>query len=296
VIPGLGMRRRYSMFRPETHEILREWRGLAKGYDPPRLLLGEAYSLEVEQWAGYFGERDDQLDLAFAFMLTHAALDADEMRGVVSEIEAALPAHAWPCWAGSNHDIGRLATRWANGDDGRARCALLILLGLRGTPCLYYGDELALTAGTVPKDRILDVATPSRDPGRTPMPWTAEGGWRDPWLPLTNTTRNVEDQRADGGSTLHFTRDLLALRRETPALRSGLYAELSTPTGTWAWRRGGDVVVAVNVGADPVEIEGVAGSIRLATDRAREGEVVRSLALAPGEGAIVTTDRLDLRT
>ena len=82
VIPGLGMRRRYSMFRPETHEVLRAWRALAETYDPPRLLLGEAYSLEVEQWAGYFGD-GDQLDLAFAFMLTHANLDADEMRGVV---------------------------------------------------------------------------------------------------------------------------------------------------------------------------------------------------------------------
>ena len=80
-------------------------------------------------------------------MLTHANLDADEMRGVVSEIEAALPADAWPCWAGSNHDIGRLATRWAQGDDARARCALMLLLTLRGTPCLYYGDELALEAG-----------------------------------------------------------------------------------------------------------------------------------------------------
>ena len=91
-------------------------------------------------------------------MLTHATLDADEMRGVVAEIEAALPAHAWPCWAGSNHDIGRLATRWAEGDEARARCALLILLGLRGTPCLYYGDELALEAGDVPHERVLDVA------------------------------------------------------------------------------------------------------------------------------------------
>ena len=76
VIPGLGMRRRYSMFRPETHEILQSWRTLAETYDPPRLLLGEAYSLDVEQWAGYFGEHGDELDLAFAFMLTHADLDA----------------------------------------------------------------------------------------------------------------------------------------------------------------------------------------------------------------------------
>ena len=174
------MRRRYSMFRPETHEILRSWRTLAETYDPPRLLLGEAYSLDLEQWAGYFGEHGDELDLAFAFMLTHADLDAAQMRTVVAEVEAALPADAWPCWTGSNHDIGRLATRWANGDDARVRCALMMLLTLRGTPCLYYGDELGLTAGEVPGNRIVDVARPSRDPGRTPMPWTAEGGWHAP--------------------------------------------------------------------------------------------------------------------
>jgi alpha-glucosidase len=287
VIPGLGMRRRYSMFRPETHEILREWRALAATYDPPRLLLGEAYSLEVEQWAGYFGARDDELDLAFAFMLTHAALDADEMRGVVAEIEAALPAHAWPCWAGSNHDIGRLATRWAKGDDARARCALLILLGLRGTPCLYYGDELALEAGAVPDDRIVDCATPSRDPGRTPLPWTGGGEWREPWLPLADTSRNVEDQRVDPGSTLHFTRDLIALRRELPALQSGAYTEIPTPAGAWAWRRGTDVLVAVNLADVPVELEGVSGAILLATNRSRDGELVESLTLAGREAAIV---------
>ena len=288
VIPGLGMRRRYSMFRPETHEILREWRALARTYEPPRLLLGEAYSLEVEQWVGYFGEHDDQLDLAFAFMLTHADLDVAQMRAVVAEVEAALPVHAWPCWAGSNHDIGRLATRWAGGDEALARCALMLLLTLRGTPCLYYGDELALAAGEVPADRILDVATPSRDPGRTPMPWTQAGGWREPWLPLTDTSRNVEEQRADAGSTLRLTRDLIALRRASAPLRTGSYEELAAPDGAWAWRRGEDVVVALNLGSGSVDIAGIDGSVALSTNRARDGEPVEGhLALAPSEGAIV---------
>ncbi len=292
VIPGLGMRRRYSMFRPETHDVLREWRTLAETYDPPRLLLGEAYSLDVDQWVGYFGTDDDELDLAFAFMLTHADLDADEMRGIVAEIEAALPPGAWPCWMGSNHDIGRLATRWAEADEARARCALMLLLTLRGTPCLYYGDELALTAGDVPPDRVLDVAEPSRDPGRTPMPWTRAGGWTDPWLPLTDTSRNVEEQRADHGSTLHFTRELIGLRRRLGGLRAGEYEEVPAPTGAWAWRRGEGILVAVNLGDEPAEIEGAAGSILLGTNRARDGDVVGSLVLAPAEGAIVATDQV----
>jgi alpha-glucosidase len=293
VIAGVGMRRRYSMFRPETHEILREWHELATQYDPPRLLLGEAYSLEVEQWAGYFGTNGDQLDLAFAFMLTHANLDAEEMRRVVAEIETALPAGAWPCWAGSNHDIGRFATRWANGDDARARCALLLLLALRGTPCLYYGDELALTSGAVPDERVVDCATPSRDPGRTPMPWTPEGGWHEPWLPLSDTSRNVEEQRADQGSTLHFARGLIALRRQLADLRSGGYVELPAPAGCWAWQRGEDVVVALNLGPEPLQIDGIEGSIALSTSRNRDGEpATERVTLGASEGVVLLRSAL----
>ena len=286
VVPGQGIQRRYSMFRPETHEILREWSALAHGYDPPRLLLGEAYSLELEQWASYYGD-GDELDLAFAFVLTHAELDAADMRGIVADVEAALPEDTWPCWTGSNHDIGRLASRWAHGDVARARCALLIVLGLRGTPCLYYGDELALTSGDVPPERILDVAEPSRDPGRTPMPWTRDGGWRDPWLPLSDTSRNVETQRADTSSTLHFTRDLITLRRTLQNLRSGAYTELPAPAGAWAWRRG-DVTVAVNLGDEQVVIGDIYGEVALSTGRDRDGaSVTGQLELGPSEGAVV---------
>jgi alpha-glucosidase len=288
VVPGGGIQREYSMFRPETHELLREWHRLARSYDPPRLLLGEVYSLEVEQWARYFGENSDQLDLAFAFMLAHSNLEADEMRGVVARVEAALPLEAWPCWGGSNHDIGRLATRWAGGDDARTRCALMLLLTLRGTPCLYYGDELALTSGEVPTERIVDCATPSRDPGRTPMPWTPDGGWHEPWLPLSDTIGNVEAQRADPGSTLHFTRDLITLRRQLTDLRRGGYAELPAPAGCWMWRRGDEVVVALNLGAESVQIEGITGSIALSTNRGRDGEsATERLTLGASEGVVV---------
>jgi alpha-glucosidase len=287
IVPGLGLRRTYSMFRPETHEILRAWRALAHAYDPPRLLLGEAYSLDVEQWVTYFGA-GDELDLAFAFTLTHANLGANEMRGVVAEVESRLPEHAWPCWAGSNHDIGRLASRWAADDEALARCALLLLLGLRGTPCLYYGDELALTSGPVPPTRVRDVATPSRDPGRTPMPWTPEGGWTDPWLPLSDTSRNVAEQRADPDSMLGFTRDLIALRRRLPVLRTGTYTELATPSASWAWRRGDGVVVALNLGAERAEVHHVKGVIALSTNRERDGErVAGTLELDASEGVFV---------
>ena len=164
-----------------------------------------------------------------------------------------------------------------------------MLVTLRGTPSLYYGDELALPDGHVPPDRVRDVAVPSRDPCRTPMPWTREGGWKDPWLPLEDTSRNVEDQRADPDSTLHFTRDLIALRKQLADLRSGAYVELPSPPEAWAWRRGEGTVVAINFGTDAAEIEGVEGSIALATRREREGERVDgTLRLEPAEGVIIT--------
>jgi alpha-glucosidase len=284
---GQGVLHVFSMNRPETHEILRDWRQLADAYDPSRVLVGEVYVLDIAAWAGYYGSGSDELNLAFNFALVHADLDAEQMRAVVAATEAALPTGAWPCWTASNHDVGRLASRWGDGDESRARCALLILLTLRGTPCLYYGDELALTNGPVPVDRVRDVADPPRDPGRTPMPWTGQGGWEHPWLPLEDASRNVEDQRAEPDSTLSFTRDLIALRRRTPALSGGGYEELPAPPGAWAWRRDEDVIVAVNLGSDPVEIDGIEGSVALGTDRAREGERVDGrLRLEQAEGVI----------
>jgi alpha-glucosidase len=280
------------MNRPETHEVLRSWRRIADAYEPRRVLVGEVYVLDLPAWSTYYGTGSDELDLAFNFVLAHASLDAAQMRSIVARTEELLPPGAWPGWAGSNHDALRFATRWCGDDEARARCALLILLGLRGTPFLYYGDELALPNGHVPPDRILDVAEPSRDPGRTPMPWSREGGWRDPWLPLEDTSRNVEDGRADPGSTLRFTRDLIALRRAQGDLTSGTYAELPAPEGAWAWRRGDGTAVTVNLGDGPVEIGGVIGEIALATNRSRDGERVGGrLALEPAEGALVLLDR-----
>jgi alpha-glucosidase len=279
----------HSLNRPETHEIYRDWRRLADSFEPPRVLLGEVYVLDIPAWAGYYGSGSDELNLAFNFALAHADLDAAQMRDVVARTEDALPPGAWPCWIGSNHDVGRFTTRWCGGDESLARCALLMLVTLRGAPSLYYGDELALPAGHVPPDRIRDVAVPSRDPCRTPMPWTGEGGWNDPWLPLEDTSCNVEHQREDPGSTLHFTRDLIAMRKQLADLRSGAYAELPSPRGSWAWQRGESTVVAINFGQDATEIDGVEGSVALATRREREGERVdRTLRLEPGEGVIIT--------
>ena len=213
-----------------------------------------------------------------------------------------LPEGAWPVWTGSNHDGKRLATRWAGGDPARTRAALMILLGLRGTPFLYYGDEIGLPDTPLdPADALDPVAERMGDPEenrdvcRTPMQWADEpgGGFTPdgavPWLPFGDlAAHNVAAQREDPGSILHLVRDLIALRREREDLRGGAYETLPAPAGAWAWRRGASTAVAVNLGSEDAEVQGLAGTVLVGTDRGRDGEAVSgSLRLAPGEGAVV---------
>ena len=107
----------------------------------------------------YYGDGEDELNLAFNFLFVHADLEAEELRTIVAGVEEKLPQGAWPVYTGSNHDAGRLATRWAGDDPRRARLALLMLLTLRGTPFLYYGDELGLPEV---RDGLADGARPGR--------------------------------------------------------------------------------------------------------------------------------------
>ena len=111
----------------------------------------------------------------------------------------------------------------------------------------------------------------------------------EPWLPLGDTdAHNVAAQREDRGSTLHFTRDLIALRRAAADLTGGSYESLPAPDGVWAYRRGEGHVVVLNLSAAEATVEGVEGTIALATDRARDGEAVPgALTLAPSQGAVV---------
>jgi len=279
----------YNANRPEVHEIYREWRALANTYRPERVLVGEAWVWDVARWAAFWGSGSDELHMAFNFQLLDAPFGTEALQAVVERTEAALPIDAWPALTGSNHDVGRFTSRWCDGDELLARCALLVLLTLRGTPFLYYGDELALADGKVPPERILDVADPPRDPCRTPMPWSAEGSWTDPWLPLTDTSRNVEDERADPSSSLHFTRDLIALRRRLRDVRSGSYRRLEAPAGAWVWERGESVTVAVNLGAQPVELDGLEGVVELDTARSLERtRVAGSLRLEAAQGVVVS--------
>jgi len=139
----MGQRSVYNACRPEVHDVLRRWRKVAESYDPPRVLIGETYVLEPEAFASFYGA-GDELNLAFNFMLLHSEFRAPQLREAVERAEELLPGHAWPVWTGGNHDNHRFATRWCKNDAARTRAALVMLLGLRGTPFLYYGDEIGM--------------------------------------------------------------------------------------------------------------------------------------------------------
>jgi alpha-glucosidase len=284
-----------------VHEVFRRWRTLCNGYEPQRILLGETHVRELELMATFYGKGEDELHLAFNFPFVYADFDA-RLTEVVADTEQLLPETSWPVWTASNHDAGRFPTRWCAGDDERARLVLTALLTLRGTPVLYYGDEIGMTEVELRPEDLRDPVglrrwpkSSGRDPMRTPMQWSpAPGaGFTDggavPWLPLGDVeARNVENQRADPASILSYTRDLIAVRRRLQDLRDGAYERLRSPAGTWVWRRGASVVVALNLSGARMQVHGLTGAVAASTAPGRTGErVAGEVGLAPWEGVVV---------
>jgi alpha-glucosidase len=227
----------YLRERPEVHEIYARWQEIAAEYDPKPTLMGETY-VALDKLPPYL----QHLDLAQNFPFANAKFTVDALRPIVEQTVETIPAGRLPVWFGSNHDHSRMATRWAGGDVDKHRAALFLLLTLPGVAILYQGDEIALQDGRVPKDRIRDIATPPRDPERTPLPWTLGGAeWKDPWLPLTDTSRNVHD-----------TRDVMI---ERATFSDDSYETLPSDRGVWAYRRG-DKTCVLNMTERPMTHDG----------------------------------------
>jgi alpha-glucosidase len=299
----MGQRPEFSMLRPEVHDVFRRWREISSAREPERVLIGETVVHDVETLATFYGTGVDELHLAFNFVFLEADFTAQTLAPVVAKTEELLPERAWPVWTLGNHDVTRFPTRWADGDERRVRLALMLLLTLRGTPVLYYGDEIGMVQADVPEDRVVDPvgllregSRFGRDGARTPMPWTGEPGAGfttagvEPWLPFGDLSRNVADQRADPRSVLHLVRDLIGLRRTVPDLATGAYAQVDAAEGAWAYRRGERAAVALNLSEADATVPGLSGRIEIATDRARDGEAVSGgIALGPWQGAVLIT-------
>jgi alpha-glucosidase len=219
----------------------------------------------------------------------------------VERLEALLPPGGWPTWVMGNHDRPRLATRAGS---AQARVAAMLLLTLRGTPTLYYGDEIGMENVSVPQDQVRDPwekNTPGlglgRDPVRTPMQWSAgrNAGFTGgrPWLPLAAGYRecNVEALKGRGDSLLNLYRELIHLRKNEPALRQGAYRTLSVTGSVFAFCRRhdvGEIRVVLNFGSDPVGFTLEGGTILLSTCPDRGGESVRGpVRLRGNEGMVI---------
>ncbi len=294
-----GQRQVYNANRPELHDVLRRWRTIARDYDPERLLVGETFFNEIDLLPSFHGE-GDEIHLAFNIAFIFHRFDVG-LADLVDRIEEIYPDHAWPCWVGSNHDVSRFPTRWARGDERKTRLALLMLLSLRGTPFLYYGDEIGMRDRPFERGEVLDPVgvrfhpAAGRDPERTPMQWASEPGagftrsGASTWLPIGDADAcNVDDQRLDPTSILHLTRDLITLRKATPDLRAGAYRRVPASDTVWVYRRGDRHLVALNFSDAPASVR-ASGTIAISTVRDRDGQSVSDgLSLGPWEGVVVS--------
>lgn len=265
----------YTADLPEVQDIVREMRAVVDAFSDAqgeRVLIGELY-LPLARLMAYYGLDSNGVlqgvQLPFNFQLIGAQWQADVIRRLVHDYEAALPPGAAPNWVLGNHDKPRIASRVG---PLRARLAAMLLLTLRGTPTLYYGDEIGMTDVPIPPDEVQDPFEKNepgkglgRDPQRTPMQWStgAHAGFSQgrPWLQLADdwATHNVELQQADAASMLALYRRLIALRRAEPALHAGAWepvdagADVVAYARSFAQRR---LVVLLNFAEAPRDIDG----------------------------------------
>jgi len=308
MLPAFALTWAHTADLPDNHALVRRMRAVIDEF-PERVFVAEMLG-SLARLVSYYGTACDETQLPFNFQLIGATWDAPKLAELIATYEAALPACAWPDWVLGNHDQHRVVTRL--GVD-QARVAAMLLLTLRGTPTLYYGDELGLSDAVVPPDRVRDPVekrTPGqglgRDPERSPMPWdsSANAGFTSgaPWLPLVADWRglNAGVEAGDPDSLLSFYHRLLALRRSTPVLASGSYAALPSPGPVLGYTRRlaghPSCVIALNLGDAPAEFApgGVdfSGVIAFGTNRARDGQrLVQPIRLAAHEGIIVRLDR-----
>jgi alpha-glucosidase len=246
---------RYQREQPGVHELMQELRALVNKYPGDRVLVGEADDVS------YYGAGDDELHLVFNFPLMHTRhLTPAHIRSNQAERLAALPPGTWPCNTLGNHDAPRVWSRYGDGinDAALARVHAALLLTLKGTPFLYYGEEIGMTdleltdlrqirdtagliqyrrlttvLGLAPAQAAKRVTRMTRDRCRSPLQWAdAPNGGFSPasvatWLPVNPNYAqgvNIADQEGDPASLLSFYRRLIALRRATPALVAGAYA------------------------------------------------------------------------
>jgi len=297
----------FNADQPETQAIVRHMRAVLDEYSD-RVLIGEIY-LPLKSLVRYYGEPEedpvphlDGAQLPFNFHLILTAWEAEPIARLIRDYEDALPTGAWPNYVLGNHDQKRLASRIG---PEQARVAAVLLLTLRGTPTLYYGDELGMPDARISADQVRDPAERNqpglgrgRDPERSPMLWenrenaafTAPGVAT--WLPLVWDWANftVETEEADQGTMLKLYRRLLALRRERPELFAGSIEDVQAESGVLSYVRsykGKRISVMLNLTGEERWMECAAGRVLLSSFLDRENVVAGWIELRRNEAVVI---------
>jgi alpha-glucosidase len=290
----LAYEQRFSSDQPEVHEIIRGFRRVLDSYGD-RMMVGEVWPREQRSLADYL--RPDELQQAFNFRFLFSPWSAKAFRSHIEEVETLFGADAWPTYTLSNHDFSRHITRYGDVDaEARARMAAVLLLTMRGTPFIYYGEEIGMPNVEIPAHRKRDPV--GRDGCRTPMQWNASrsGGFTtaaEAWLPLGDCNAiNVEKQRDDASSMLSLYRRMIHLRKANRALSEGSYrTEANAPEDCLVFHREAanqHVMVALNFADTPRRIEIPRASILLSSDLNRKAGAQRGeIELAGREGLVV---------
>ena len=289
----------YSEDQPLVHDIIAEMRKLMDSYGE-RVLIGEIY-LPLDKLVTYYGKEGAGVHLPFNFQLIKIDWNAESIYALVNDYEGSLPPGGWPNWVLGNHDKSRIASRVG---EQQARLGAVLLLTLRGTPTMYYGDELGMQDVEIPPERIQDPKEQtmpgySRDPERTPMQWNsgAYAGFSkvEPWLPLAPDykNRNVESQKEEEGSMLNLYKKLISFRQESMALQLGDFVPLGLHEQLMVFKRKWgeeEVLVAVNFGSEPAIYEPdfeLRGQLAISTSGMGEGKSVEGKLEVKAEEALV---------
>jgi len=310
VLPGKNqygdpnMQNLYNTKLPELHSVLQRLRQVADKYDA--VLIGETWTKDIDELKQYYGEHSNELQMPMDFLFTRVdKLSAPEFRKQIAGVNSA----GWPVYVLSNHDIVRAYVRYGDGvhNDAIAKLMAGLYLTLRGTPIMYYGEEIGMTNND-PKRRE-DVKDPigrlgwpkekGRDGERTPMQWntSANAGFSQtkPWLPVPASykTHNVATELKDPDSILNFYRRVLALRQQDRALRDGDYVALNENDANVLsyLRRYKDeaVLVVLNMSSSPQKV-----SFDLQAQGLTASKAATMLSTGKAKGASVSLQSISL--
>lgn len=294
----------YSTDQPEVHDVVKRMRYVLDEYDD-RMMIGEIY-LPIPRLMSYYGLDNKGAHLPFNFSLLFINWKSQEIAAAVDQYEGAIPQGGWPNWVLGNHDQSRIASRVGL---QQARIAAMLLLTLRGTPTIYYGEEIGMTDVPIPLEEVQDPMGKnmpeknlSRDPARTPMQWNSKpfGGFSEvkPWLRLDKTyaRNNMERQMKDENSMLVLYRKLINLRKSEVALYLGDYLPVGSDHQYIAYKRcypgAKSFLIILNLTHKPCyfSISGFTfkGIIKVATVAELEGlHIENKMDLSGDEGIIV---------